>query len=78
LIFEGTTVGALRYSNAVTWIADAHRSDRKSFVTHADRNRRAFSGTGISDRALRQLSAPALHLPTLQATRYVERPVTAG
>jgi hypothetical protein len=36
LVFEKAAVGARGYRNAVIWIADAHRNDRRRFVTHAD------------------------------------------
>jgi hypothetical protein len=40
--FRKTAFGARGYSNAVIWIADAHRGDGKRFVVRADEKLTAF------------------------------------
>jgi len=42
LAFEGTAVSARGYSNAVIWIADAHRRDGTRFVVRAEEKLTAF------------------------------------
>ena len=68
--FEKAAVGARGYRNAVIWNADAHRNDRRRFVTHADDKLTAFLELEAPAAQFHdaQLSAPALHLPTLRAT----------
>jgi hypothetical protein len=41
-IFEETAVGVRDYRNALIRIPDAHRNDRRRFVTHADEKLTAF------------------------------------
>ena len=70
MLVDVTAVGARGYRNAVIFIADAHRNDRRRFVTHADDKLTAFleleaPGAQSHDAPL---SAPALHLPTPRAT----------
>jgi hypothetical protein len=63
-------VSAIDSNGRTIWIADAHRNDRRRFVTHADDKLTAFleleAPAAQSPDA--QLSAPALHLPTPRAT----------
>ena len=54
LIFEGTAVDARGYSNAVIWIADAHRGDEESFVVRADEKSTAFVEPESASRACRE------------------------
>ena len=42
LLVDVTAGGARGYRNAVIFIADAQRNDRRRFVTHADENLMAF------------------------------------
>ena len=70
LYLKKAVVGARGYRNAVIWIADAHRNDRRRFVRHAADKLTAFleleaPGAQSHDASL---SAPALHLPTPRAT----------
>ena len=52
--FRKAAVIAHRYSNAVIWIADAHRGDEESFVVRADEKSTAFVELESASRACRE------------------------
>jgi hypothetical protein len=54
VFFKKAAVGARGYSNAVIWIADAHRGDGKRFVVRADEKSTAFAELESTIRACRE------------------------
>jgi hypothetical protein len=54
--FSWGCVSALDSEGRTIWIVDAHRGNGRRFVVRADEKLTAFSGTGIGDSHLRQIS----------------------